>query len=131
MQANLILNIDIGLMDPGRKKTSGVVLRENLTTKEMSREICDLLNRAKVIYDYNYKEGQFVLEIGFSDLMSLAVYQLAVLLMSPDEMTISKCKLCGSLFPAYSKKEKYCHNPCYPQLAYKRKKAADNGSIKQ
>ena len=128
MQANSILNIDIGVEVHNKKRTSGVVLRKGLTTNEMSEEICYLLNRAKVTYNYNYKNDRFVLEVGFGDLVSLAVYQFAVLLMSPDEMTITKCKLCGSLFPAYSKKEKYCHNPCYPQLAYKRKKATNNGS---
>lgn len=125
IEAAKFLDVDIGLDHINSSKSHGIriIFKQNITLDDMKNDICNLLNSIDIKYEYKFIGNQLISEVELKDLMSLAIYQLAFLLMSPNEMTISKCRLCGSLFPAYSKKEKYCHNPCYPQLAYKRKKA--------
>lgn len=128
IEAAKFLDVDIGIDNINSNNSHGIrlIFRQNITLDDMKNDICSLLNNIDVKYEYRFIGNQLISEVELRDLMSLAIYQLAFLLMSPNEMTISKCKLCGSLFPAYSKKEKYCHNPCYPQLAYKRKKLLYN-----
>ena len=55
-------------------------------------------------------------------LFDAAFYELAMNLNNPvPGVDYKVCPLCKSWFHPEHLRQKYCHSPCYPQLAYKRK----------
>ncbi len=98
--------------------------------RNLSKEEC------KKLFEYKYKNIKFDNQISFEDglhfnvkthsLFDAAFYQLA-LMMYDSKRELRICPLCHEYFEPRHGRQKYCHNGCYAQLAYKR----DTDSKKQ
>ena len=65
------------------------------------------------------------ISIKANNLFESAAYQISLMMYNP-KYEIKICPLCNKPFEPKNRKQKYCNNStCYPQLAYKRKIAAE------
>lgn len=89
----------------------------------------------KKIFEKKYDKINFRSRISFEkglhidvvadSLFDVAFYQLANL-MYDDELELRVCPMCNAFFVPKHRNQKYCDSgECYPQKAYKRKKAAE------
>lgn len=84
-------------------------------TANIESDISGILNISmlNMRQHYTFVNHQLTLETGFTDLISLAYYQLAFILMAPRGASIKKCKQCGAIFVSNNSKKEYCpkHSP--------------------
>lgn len=89
----------------------------------------------KKIFEKKYDKINFRSRISFEkglhidvvadSLFDVAFYQLANL-MYDDELELRVCPMCNAFFVPKHRNQKYCNSgECYPQKAYKRRKAAE------
>lgn len=72
----------------------------------------------------SFEKGLHI-DVVADSLFDVAFYQLANL-MYDDELELRVCPMCNAFFVPKHRNQKYCDSgECYPQKAYKRKKAAE------
>lgn len=124
LMASLLLGIDIGSNDIDDTKRLTCLSEQDL------REHLSLgIQMARVGIRFKFENEKPYLFTFAESLPSLALYQLALLCLSPNGMYVRRCDCCGSLFIAKRRNNIHCSN-CYPQKKYnrdKRKELHENG----
>lgn len=83
--------------------------------------ITDFINEANLNLCFEYRDGVPTFYNYAEDIVSLAKYQFAIILMSSSERVPRHCKCCGSMFFAYRKNQLYCPY-CNRQKYYAKQK---------
>ena len=104
--------------------------REKYFTKERKESfISEFLNEANLRFRFEYRNGVPTFYNFAEDIVSLAKYQFALILLSNSERIPRRCKCCGSMFFAHRKNQLY--GPCCSRqkryAAEKRRKEREEG----
>ena len=93
-------------------------------------------NKCKNLFEKKYNGISYESKISFEkslhldvvahSLFDAAFYQLANFLYDNNGMELRRCAICSMYFVPKDKRQKYCDSKaCYPQKAYKRRKASE------
>lgn len=104
--------------NPYRKKGR---LSNYFTENVKKSLISNFINEADLKFRFEYRNGVPTFYNYAEDIVSLAKYQFAIILMSSSERVPRHCKCCGSMFFAYRKNQLYCSN-CNRQKYYAKQK---------
>lgn len=95
--------------------------------------ISEFVNKSDLSFRFEYRNGIPTFYNYADDIVSLAKYQFAMILLSSSERAPRRCKCCGSMFFAYRKNQLY--GPCCSRQKYyakekrrKEKEARENGT---
>jgi len=123
-------NLRIGFNETGNLSISHIEDRFfNINLNNREKEIEKLLNSINIKYEFKHIKGKLTMIPKIENIISLAIYQLGLLMISNDEMLAKHCERCTSVFNATRNNNIYCPN-CTPQKRWNDNNKASKGGAK-
>lgn len=129
------LTFDLKKLRVGLNKNSNISISHiedkffNINLNNREKEIEKLLNSINIKYEFKYIKGKLTMIPKIENVISLAIYQLGLLMVSNDEMLAKHCKHCTSVFNATRNNQLYCPN-CTPQKRWNNDNKTSKGGTK-